>query len=85
MASVWVTNIDYGKRKGRLHYHSLVGYLGQLDYNIIQEIYQYGNVDVLPIYDTNAEALRNYLTKLKEHAIKKTATQIFYSRRKKKC
>lgn len=83
MASVWVANEDFGKLNGRLHFHALVGFGFQLDYNMITSIYKYGNINFKPIYTHNAEAIRNYMLKLTLHASKDTANDIFYSRIKR--
>lgn len=83
-ASTWVANEDYGKTNGRLHFHALVGFGFQLDYNTITDIYKYGAVNFKPIHTKNAEAIRNYMLKLTLHATKETANSIFYSRQKRR-
>lgn len=83
-ASQWVANEDYGYDNGRLHFHALVGFSSQIDYNMILSIYQYGAVNIKPIHTKNAEAIRNYMLKLTLHALKETANSIFYSRQKRR-
>lgn len=79
-ASGWVLNSDYGKTNERLHFHCIATFKHQLDYNILNNIYKYGSVNYKPIYNTNEKALREYLNKTFNHAIKHTAGKIHYSR-----
>lgn len=83
-ASEWVLNSDYGAKNERLHFHSIASYGSQLDYNIILKIYQYGSVNFKPIFKADEKALREYLLKTFNHAIKQTAGQTFFSRKKRK-
>ena len=79
-ASAWVVNSDYGTINDRLHFHCVATFKTQLDYNTLNNIYKYGTIDFKPIYNTNEKALREYLNKTFNHAIKQTAGKIHYSR-----
>ena len=79
-ASGWVVNSDYGKTNERLHFHCVATFVSQLDYNTLNNIYKYGTIDFKPIYNTNEKALREYLNKTFNHAVKQTAGKIHYSR-----
>lgn len=83
-ASGWVLNSDYGDKTERLHFHAVATFGDQLDYNIINNIYQYGSVNFKPIFNTNEKALREYLIKTFNHTVKQTAGKIYYSRKLKK-
>jgi len=80
-ASAWVVNSDYGNINERLHFHCVASFNSQLDYNTLNNIYQYGTIDFKPIYNTNEKALREYLIKTFNHAVKQTAGKIHYSRK----
>lgn len=82
-ASGWVLNSDYGDKNERLHFHAVATFDHQLDYNIVNAIYQYGSVNFKPIFNTNEKALREYLIKTFNHTVKQTAGKIYYSRKKK--
>ena len=79
-ASGWVVNSDYGKTNERLHFHCVATFNSQLDYNILNNIYKYGSINYKLIYNDNEKALREYLNKTFNHAIKQTAGKIHYSR-----
>lgn len=79
-ASNWVLNSDYGKTNERLHFHCLATFNLQLDYNTLNAIYKYGSINFKPIYSTNEKAIREYLNKTFNHAVKQTAGKIHYSR-----
>lgn len=79
-ASGWVVNSDYGIINERLHFHCVASFNSQLDYNTLNAIYKYGTIDFKPIYNTNEKALREYLNKTFNHAVKQTAGKIHYSR-----
>ena len=81
-ASGWVLNSDYGDTNERLHFHCVATFISQLDYNTLNTIYKYGTIDFKPIYSTNEKALREYLNKTFNHAVKQTAGKIHYSRQK---
>lgn len=79
-ASAWVVNSDYGNINDRLHFHCVATFNSRLDYNTLNNIYQYGTIDFKPIYSANEKALREYLIKTFNHAVKQTAGKIHYSR-----
>jgi len=79
-ASGWVLNSDYGNNNERLHFHAVSTFRDQLDYNIVNAIYQYGSVNFRPIFNNNEKALREYLNKTFNHTLKQTAGKIYYSR-----
>lgn len=79
-ASGWVVNSDYGNINDRLHFHCVATFNSQLDYNTLNDIYKYGTINFKPIYNTNEKALREYLNKTFNHAVKQTAGKIHYSR-----
>lgn len=79
-ASAWVVNSDYGNINDRLHFHCVASFNSQLDYNTLNDIYKYGTIDFKPIYNTNEKAIREYLNKTFNHAVKQTAGRIHYSR-----
>jgi len=79
-ASHWIFNEDYGSENARLHFHAVVSYHNQLDYNTILAIYQYGAVNFRLVQDKNEKALREYLTKLVNHSIKGSAFKLYRSR-----
>jgi hypothetical protein len=81
-ASSWVVNSDYGNINERLHFHAVATFDDQLDYITLNSIYQYGSINYKPIYNTNEKAIREYLNKTLNHAIKQTAGKIHYSREK---
>lgn len=78
----WVLNSDYGSENGRLHFHAVASFKGQLDYNTINSIYHYGAVNFKRIYNKNEKSIREYLMKTFNHATKQTAGKIHYSRLK---
>ena len=83
-ASSWVVNSDYGNINERLHFHAVATFDDQLDYNIVNAIYQYGSINFKAIYNTNEKALREYLLKTFNHAVKQTVGNTYFSRKKKK-
>jgi hypothetical protein len=83
-ASAWVLNSDYGAKNERLHFHCVASFNQQLDYNIINSVYQYGCVNFKPIFKADEKALREYLLKTFNHGIKQTAGKTYFSRKKKK-
>ena len=83
-ASGWVVNSDYGSINERLHFHCVATFNSRLDYNTLNNIYQYGTIDFKPIYSANEKALREYLLKTFNHAVKQTAGNTYFSRKKKK-
>lgn len=79
-ASSWVLNSDYGDINERLHFHAVATFNAQLDYTTINNIYKYGAINYKLIYNKNEKAIREYLNKTFNHAIKQTAGKIHYSR-----
>lgn len=80
----FVYNIDYGKSTERLHFHAIVSFNNPLDYKQLYHIWKYGAINIKPIIIKNAEALKKYIAKQTNHAIKRNAGTIFYKRKKKK-
>lgn len=79
----YVANIDFGKKKGREHYHAIVN----CDY-INSKLWKYGNLDFELINNTDSlssEKLSKYISKLTNHAIKETCKRnhIIYPKTKK--
>lgn len=70
ITSNYIANIDFGKRKGREHYHAIV----QCDF-IDSKLWKYGNLD-FKLIDISKEScvdcLSKYVSKLSNHAIKYT-------------
>jgi len=83
-ASEWVLNSDYGAKNERLHFHCVASFMEQLDYNIIISVYQYGSINFKPIFKADEKALREYLLKTFNHAVKQTAGTTYFSRKKRK-
>jgi hypothetical protein len=83
-ASSWVVNSDYGNINERLHFHCVASFHSQLDYNTLNNIYQYGSINFKAIYNNNEKAIREYLNKTFNHAVKQTAGNTYFSRKKKK-
>ena len=79
-ASGWVVNSDYGNINDRLHFHCVASFHSQLDYTTLNDIYKYGTIDFKTIYNTNEKAIREYLNKTFNHAVKQSAGKIHYSR-----
>lgn len=79
-ASGWVVNSDYGDKNGRLHFHAVATFVSQLDYTTLNDIYKYGSINYMLIYNSNEKAIREYLNKTFNHTIKQTAGRIHYSR-----
>ncbi len=79
-ASAWVVNSDYGDINERMHFHCVATFDLQLDYNTLNAIYKYGTIDFMPVYNTNEKAIREYLNKTFNHAVKQSAGKIHYSR-----
>ena len=79
-ASGWVVNSDYGNINDRLHFHCVASFHSQLDYTILNNIYKYGSINFKAIYNVNEKAIREYLNKTFNHAVKQTAGKIHYSR-----
>lgn len=76
----YLLNNDYGHKTNRLHYHAVACFNCQLDYTILQEIYQYGSLDIKKVYKKDTKSISEYIQKLKNHAIKKSTAMITYKR-----
>ena len=74
----FVGNADYGDENGRLHFH-LVGNYKEL---LASSSWKYGAVNFQRITQKNPRRLRLYILKLRNHAIKETASKIFRSKEK---
>ena len=76
----YVANIDYGKKKSREHYHAVIK--GHIDYKPWRK---YGSINskLIRATDKDNEKISKYITKLTNHAIKKTTKQpkLIYSRK----
>jgi len=74
----YVANIDFGEKNGREHYHAVVLVSNNIDYTS----WLYGALNGQKIINKNPYKLKNYINKLTNHAIKKTAKQnrLIYSR-----
>ena len=79
-ASGWVVNSDYGNINERLHFHCVATFNSQLDYTTLNDIYKYGSINFKLIYNSNEKAIREYLKKTFNHAVKQSAGKIHYSR-----
>ena len=70
LSSNYVANIDFGKRKGREHYHAVIN-CDRID----SKLWKYGNLDFEVINNCDSlstELLSKYISKLTNHAIKET-------------
>ena len=78
----YVANIDYGKNKGREHYHAVI-----TSDQRPPKSWSYGFVDILKVATTETDTKRisKYISKLTNHAIKNTtkSKRIIYSRQPK--
>jgi hypothetical protein len=78
----YVANIDYGKEKGREHYHAVI-----TSDQRPPKSWSYGFVDILKVKTTETDTKRisKYISKLTNHAIKHTtkSKRIIYSRQTK--
>lgn len=73
----YVANIDFGKRKGRIHFHALV-----VADNIDYTSWTFGALNGKRVINNNSTAISKYIAKLTNHAIKETTkgSRIIYSR-----
>ncbi len=82
----YVANIDFGKKKGREHYHALVG-IDRVDYKKWSK--KCGNLNGLKVRNETAdvERLAKYVAKLTNHAMKETTKRcsVMYSRKHYVC
>ena len=78
----YVANIDYGKNKGREHYHAVI-----TSDQRPPKTWSYGFIDILKVKTTETDTKRvsKYISKLTNHAIKNTtkSKRIIYSRQSK--
>lgn len=78
----YVANIDYGKEKGREHYHAVI-----TSDQRPPKTWSYGFIDILKVKTTENDTKRvsKYISKLTNHAIKHTtkSKRIIYSREPK--
>ena len=78
----YVANIDYGKEKGREHYHAVI-----TSDERPPKSWSYGFIDILKVKTTENDTKRisKYISKLTNHAIKNTtkSKRIIYSRQSK--
>lgn len=80
VATFYIANIDYGKKKQREHYHAIVN----CDM-VNHELWKYGNIDFERVrveQEDSPVKIAKYINKLTNHAIKETTQQsrIIYSR-----
>ena len=76
-ADNYVANLDYGSKNGRLHFHAIVD--APISTKAIFD-WPYGFVDFKCCYSL----MHKYLYKICNHALKKTASTLIYSRKKRK-
>lgn len=84
---IYVANIDFGKQKGREHYHAVVIPKEMIDHS---KWSRYGSIDWIHCYhktkeenyEESSKRLAKYVSKLTNHAIKETvkSNRIIYSR-----
>ena len=78
----YVANIDYGKEKGREHYHAVI----TADTHP-PKTWKYGFIDILKVKtsENDTKRISKYISKLTNHAIKHTtkSKRIIYSRKSK--
>ena len=78
----YIANIDFGEDNGREHYHAII--VGEVDYS---EWHKYGAIKGLRVHNSvdDAKRLAKYVSKLTNHAIKKTTGghRVIYSRKLK--
>lgn len=82
LSPFYVANIDYGKTKGREHYHAII-----TSDQRPPKTWSYGFIDILKVSTTETDTKRisKYISKLTNHAIKNTtkSKRIIYSRQPK--
>ena len=82
LSPFYVANIDYGKTKGREHYHAVI-----TSDKRPPKTWSYGFIDILKVKTTETDTKRisKYISKLTNHAIKHTTKgkRIIYSRKLK--
>ena len=82
LSPFYVANIDYGKTKGREHYHAVI-----TSDKRPPKTWTYGFIDILKVKtsDNDTKRVSKYISKLTNHAIKHTtkSKRIIYSRKSK--
>jgi hypothetical protein len=82
LSPFYVANIDYGKTKGREHYHAVI-----TSDQRPPKTWSYGFIDILKVKtsDNDTKRISKYISKLTNHAIKHTTKgkRIIYSRKPK--
>ena len=82
LSPFYVANIDYGKEKGREHYHAVI----TADTRPPKS-WKYGFIDILKVKtsENDTKRISKYISKLTNHAIKHTtkSKRIIYSRKSK--
>lgn len=82
LSPFYVANIDYGKTKGREHYHAII-----TSDKRPPKTWTYGFIDIKKVATTDNDTTRvsKYISKLTNHAIKHTTKgkRIIYSRKPK--
>ena len=79
--TLYVANIDFGKKNGREHYHAVIS-IDKVD----NKDWLYGDIDFKRVRNKNIEEdkkrLSKYIAKLSNHAIKETTKRccLLYSR-----
>ena len=80
LGAPYVANVDFGKRKGREHYHAVIA-LEKVDY---KGWHEYGAIkgEKIAVKDATPMKLGKYISKLSNHAIKATARccRVIYGR-----
>ena len=82
LSPFYVANIDYGKTKGREHYHAVITADTRPP-----KTWKYGFIDILKVKtsENDTKRISKYISKLTNHAIKHTtkSKRIIYSRKSK--
>jgi hypothetical protein len=82
LSPFYVANIDYGKTKGREHYHAVI-----TSDQRPPKTWSYGFIDIKKVAtsETDTKRVSKYISKLTNHAIKHTtkSKRIIYSRKSK--
>lgn len=78
----YVFNLDRGSQNDRLHVHAFVGFVGKISYKVLQNAWNYGNLDFQKIRTSkNSEKkLATYMNKLAYHAGKLGTSDLTFSR-----
>jgi hypothetical protein len=77
---LFLGNVDYGSKKGRLHFHVIGVPKDQKSY---ARTWVHGASSFKRVrFNSSPKALRKYITKLVAHSLKDTASSIFRSKKK---